>query len=101
MKKQLTKGLGLLCVTLVLSACGGGGGSSTPEENTTQPPVTPTPEGKDIVVCSGTDQGFSEATVLAADKEVKGLANDPSIRLWDLSDGSKKACVLSGSVEVL
>jgi len=90
MKKQLTKGLGLLCVTLVLSACGGGGGSSTPA-----------PEGKDIVVCSGTDQGFSKATVLAAGKEVKGLANDPSIRLWHLSDGSKKACVLSGSVEVL
>ena len=92
--KTINKTLALLTVAFALSACGGG--SSTPEKNTTQPP-----EGKDIVVCSGTDQGFSEATILVAGKEVKGLANDPSIRLWHLSDGSKKACVVSGSVEVL
>jgi len=98
--KTINKALALLTVAFALSACGGGG-SSTPENNTTNPPSDPSAQGKGIAVCTGIDQGFSEATVLATGKEVKGLANDPSIRLWHLSDGSKRACVVSGSVEVL
>ena len=83
---------------LLLSACGGG--SSTPvEENTTQTPTPPS--GTGIAVCTGADEGFQNATVLEAGKVIKGLENNPSIRLWHLSDGTRKACVKSGKVEVL
>ncbi len=84
--------------TLLLTACGGGG--STPvDQNTTQTPTSPS--GTGIAVCSGTDQGFQNATLLEAGKVIKGLENNPSIRLWHLSDGTRKACVKSGKVEVL
>ena len=98
MKKRLHPTLLTLTATLLLSACGGGG--STPvDQNTTQTPTSPS--GTGIAVCSGTDQGFQNATVLKAGKVIKGLENNPSIRLWHLSDGTRKACVKSGKVEVL
>ncbi len=82
--------------TLLLAACGGG--STSVDQNTTQAPTSPS--GTGIAVCSGTDQGFQNATVLEAGKVIKGLDNNPSIRLWHLGDGTRKACVKSGSVEV-
>ena len=81
---------------LLLSACGGGGSSH--ETNSISQPDA---QGKGIAVCSGTDQGFQNATLLEAGKVIKGLENNPSIRLWHLSDGTRKACVKSGKVEVL
>ena len=98
MKKRLHLTLLTLTATLLLSACGSG--DSTPvDQNTTQTPTSPS--GTGIAVCSGTDQGFQNATVLKAGKVIKGLENNPSIRLWHLSDGMRKACVKSGKVEVL
>jgi len=89
---------------LLLTACGGGGGSSSSTNSSSTTGTTtslPNAEGIGIVVCSGTDQGFQDATVLEAGKVIKGLSDNPIIRLWHLSDGTRKACVTSGSVEVL
>ena len=85
---------------LLLTACGGG---SSTTDSSTLGTTTPLPEaeGIGITVCSGTDQGFQDATVLEAGKVIKGLSDNPIIRLWHLSDGTRKACVTSGSVEVL
>jgi len=111
-----------IALTLVLAACGGGGSApaaednsttpdnnttkpdnntTKPDSNTTKPPAKPNAQGKGLVVCSGADQGFGLATVLEVGKHVKGLKNNPNIRLWHLSDGTRKACVIEGSVEVL
>lgn len=98
MKHALSTTILTVAGTLLLTACGGGGGSSD-GTNTTTP--LPKAEGIGIAVCSGTDQGFQNATVLEAGKVIKGLDNNPSIRLWHLGDGTRKACVKSGSVEVL
>jgi len=78
----------LLTLTLLLSACGGGSSTSAAQ-------------GKGIVVCTGTDKGLAQATEVEKGKTIKGIENNPSIRLWHLSDGKRKACVVSGSVEVL
>ena len=99
-----------LLFTLLLSACGGGGSTSAGQNPTAQGnnndtnntnTIPTTAQGKGIAVCSGAEDGFQNATVLEAGKVIKGLENNPSIRLWHLSDGTRKACVKSGKVEVL
>ncbi len=102
MKTYLLKLTYLTTLTLLLTACGGG--SSTPDDsNTSTPPavVQNPPKGEGIAVCSGSDQGFSEATVLTAGKKIQQIKDTPNIHLWHLSDGTRKACVASGSAEVL
>jgi hypothetical protein len=98
MKTYLLKLTYLTTLTLLLTACGGG--SSTPDDsNTSTPPAVA--QGKGIAVCSGSDQGFAEATVLTAGKKIQQIKDTPNIHLWHLSDGTRKACVASGSAEVL
>jgi len=100
MKPILSTAILTTASMLLLTACGGG---SSTTDSSTLGTTTPLPEaeGKGIAVCSGTDQGFQDATLLEAGKVIKGLENNPTIRLWHLSDGTRKACVTSGSVEVL
>lgn len=87
-RQTLLKLMTLLALSFALSACGGG--SSTPAT-----------QGQGIVVCAGADDGFATATVMEASKVIKGIENNPSIRLWHLSDGTRKACVVAGTVEIL
>jgi hypothetical protein len=74
MKTYLLKLTYLTTLTLLLTACGGG--SSTPDDsNTSTPP--PVAQGKDIAVCSGSDQGFAKATVLTAGKKIQQIKDTP------------------------
>ena len=75
-----------IALTLVLAACGGGGSSA---------------QGKGIVGCTGDAQGFTTASELHASTQLQANSADAKIRLWHLSDGTRKACVIEGSVEVL
>jgi ABC-type glycerol-3-phosphate transport system substrate-binding protein len=95
---KISKIITALVVAFGLTACGGG--SSTPDDSNTStlPAVA---QGKGIAVCSGSDQGFAEATVLTAGKKIQQIKDTPNIHLWHLSDGTRKACVASGSAEVL
>ena len=96
MKKNLFKLTCLTTLTLLITACGGGGSS----ENNTTTPISHA-EGKGIIVCSGSDQGFATATVLSAGSKIQQIKDNPRIHLWHLQDGTRKACVQSGSAEVL
>jgi len=109
MKKHLLKLTCLTTLTLFITACGGGSSTPTetdatlPESNVSTPtPIVENPaEGKGITVCSGSDQGFATATVLSAGSKIQQIKDNPNIRLWHLQDGTRKACVVSGSAEVL
>jgi ABC-type glycerol-3-phosphate transport system substrate-binding protein len=100
---KISKIITALVVAFALTACGGGSSSTPDDSNTSTPPavVQNPPKGKGIAVCSGSDQGFAEATVLTAGKKIQQIKDTPNIHLWHLSDGTRKACVASGSAEVL
>jgi len=94
MKKHILKLTYLTTLTLLITACGGG--SSTASDDT-----NPSAEGKGIAVCSGSDKGFATATVLKEGSKIQQIKDNPRIHLWHLQDGTRKACVQSGSAEVL
>jgi hypothetical protein len=98
-KNEISKIITALVVAFALTACSGGSSSTPDDSNTSTPPAVA--QGKGIAVCSGSDQGFAEATVLTAGKKIQQIKDTPNIHLWHLSDGTRKACVASGSAEVL
>jgi len=80
---------------LTLNGCGG-----TPSDGNHGTPDNPPAQGKGIAVCTGDDQGFAHATPLEAGKVIQRTAGNARIRIWHLSNGTRKACVQSGSAEV-
>jgi len=84
----------LFTALLTFTACGGGGGKGN--GNGKDPA-----EGKGIAVCEGNDKGLAKATILKDGNKIKQIKNNPSIRLWHLSNKTKKACVINGSAELL
>ena len=115
MKRQLFTLSTLTLLTLALTACGGGGGGSdattaTDGNTNTGGAITPTNTNSNtnnpsitlLKECTNTnnDQGFASA-VDVTNKTLHKLTTDTKVNVWDLNDGTKKACRVSGSVEVL
>ena len=116
MKQTLLKLTTLTALTLALTACGGGGGGSdTPTTGTNTGGTTgggtnTTGTGGGTQGTSATflatcnalnnDKGFASATTVT-NKTLHKLIADTRVYVWDLSDGTKKACTETGSVELL
>ena len=115
----------LSALTLAFTACGGGGsGSDSTKSTSTTTTTLDTSEGNTGSTSGGdtgnpggggtgntlntlpscidlnNDKGFASAIDVTSNTLHK-LTTAPRINVWDLSNGTKKACTISGSVEVL
>ena len=60
---------------------------------------TPSAKGEGIVACSTLNKGFDSATILTKGTTLHGKDSKAKVRLWHLEDGTRKGCVISGSVK--
>jgi len=88
MKKTYIILASTLTLSLLLTACGGGGSSSSSK-------------GISSCVDSSGDQGLAKAKVIASGKTIHKTKDNTNIRLWHLKSGERKACIVSGSAEVI
>ena len=81
---------------LFLSACGGGSGGSSSSGGTTPPPtVVKVPQ------CgTSSDLGKSNAIDVTG-KTIKKDANGAEVRIWHKPDGSKSACMITGTATII
>jgi len=89
MKKTYIILASTLTLSLLLTACGGGGSSSSSSK------------GISSCVDSSGDQGLAKAKVIASGKSIHKTKDNTNIRLWHLKSGERKACIVSGSAEVI
>jgi len=95
MIKQLLKLTILITLTVVLTACGE---SSDDAPNA----IEIDPSAVLLAPCVNTngDKGFATATDVTS-KSLHKLTTQAKVNVWDLNDGTKKACSASGIVEIL
>ena len=118
----------LSTLTLAFTACGGGGSSSGTTDTSSNTNTTTTTldtsgrntgnTGEDDTgntsgggtgntlntlpscIDLNNDKGFASATDVTS-KTLHKLTTAPKINVWDLNNGTKKACTVSGSVEIM
>jgi len=117
----------LSALTLAFTACGGGGSGSDATDTSSNTNTTTTTSDSNGSTATGNtsggstgntggggntldtllgcidvnnDKGFASATDVTT-KTLHKLTADTKVNVWDLNNGTKKACTVSGSVELL
>ena len=99
MKQIFLELIMLVALTLSFTACGDESDKTSKEVKTGGD--TNNTSVNFLVNCTqiDDDKGFGSA-VDVTNKTLHKLSSDANVNVWDLRDGTKRACVTSGSVEV-